>query len=209
MAPTPTLAPMQPPLSTGRLDGAVVLVPVKAFAKAKARLAPTLDPGRRAALARAMAQRVLLAAAPLPVAVVCDDEEVARWASERGAVVLGEPGRGLNGAVQTGVARLGAAGASEVLVVHGDLPLAEGIVSLAGHPGVTLVPDRKEDGTPVVCVPASAGFRFSYGPGSFQRHVREARRLGFDPRIVRVPALRADVDEPGDLPLSSTVWDGR
>jgi len=200
---------MRPPLRTGRLDGAVVLVPVKAFAKAKARLAPTLDPERRATLARAMAERVLAAAAPLPVAVVCDDDDVARWAAGHGAMVLGEPGRGLNGAVQTGVARLGAAGATEVLVVHGDLPLAEGIVSLAGHPGITLVPDRREDGTPVVCVPPSAGFRFSYGPGSFQRHVAEARRLGFDPRIARAPALRADVDEPADLPLSSSLWKGR
>lgn len=186
-----------------------MLVPVKSFAKAKARLAPTLDPVRRAALARAMAERVLAAAAPLPVAVVCDDDEVARWAADHGAMVLGEPGRGLDGAVQTGVARLGAAGAAEVLVVHGDLPLAEGIGSLAGYMGITLVPDRREDGTPVVCVPSSAGFHFSYGPGSFERHVGEARRLGFEPRIVRAPALRADVDEPGDLPLSSTLWDGR
>lgn len=200
---------MPPLLSTGRLDGPIVLVPVKSFDKAKARLAPMLDPGRRAALARAMAERVLEAAAPLPVAVVCDDDDVARWAAAHGAMVLGEPGRGLNGAVQTGVARLGAAGAAEVLVVHGDLPLAEGIGSLAGHPGITLVPDRKEDGTPVVCVAPSAGFRFSYGPGSFGRHVEEARRLGFAPRIVRAPALRADVDEPGDLPLSSTLWQGR
>jgi 2-phospho-L-lactate guanylyltransferase len=192
-----------------RLDGSVVLVPVKAFSKAKARLAPTLGPQARAQLARAMAERVVSAAAPLPVAVVCDDEEVASWAAAHGAIVLGEPGRGLDGAVQTGVAKLGAAGAAEVVVVHGDLPLAEGIASVAGYPGITLVPDRRDDGTTVVSVPPSAGFRFSYGPGSFERHVAEARRLGFTPRIVRAAALRADVDEPGDLPLSKVLWDGR
>jgi 2-phospho-L-lactate guanylyltransferase len=198
---------MRPLAGMARVDGSVVLVPVKSFAKAKARLAPTLDPEHRAALARAMAERVLAAAAPLPVAVVCDDDEVATWAAGHGAIVLGEPGRGLDGAVQTGVAKLGAAGAAEVLVVHGDLPLAEGIVSLAGHGGITLVPDRREDGTTVVCVPPSAGFCFSYGPGSFGRHVDEAKRIGCTPRIVRVPALRADVDEPADLPLSLALWD--
>jgi 2-phospho-L-lactate guanylyltransferase len=191
-----------------RLEGPVVLVPVKSFRRAKARLAPTLDPDRRAALARLMAARVIAAAAPLPVAVVCDDEEVANWAAGLGASVLSEPGRGLNGAVETGVATLGDAGADEVLVVHGDLPLAEGLAGLAGHGGVTLVPDRREDGTTVACVPPGAGFRFSYGPGSFVRHCAEADRLGVGLRIVRDPALQADVDLPSDIPGVLTGWDG-
>ncbi|MBO0893955.1 MAG: hypothetical protein J2O39_06235, partial [Acidimicrobiales bacterium] len=50
----------------------VVLVPVKAFAHAKLRLAPALPPPEREALARRMGERVLAAAAPLPTAVVCD-----------------------------------------------------------------------------------------------------------------------------------------
>ena len=191
-----------------RLEGPVVLVPVKSFRTAKARLAPSFDPDRRAALARHMAGRVLAAAAPLPVAVVCDDDEVAAWATGRGAFVLTEPGRGLNGAVETGVASLGAAGAEEVLVVHGDLPLAEGLAGLAGHGGVTLVPDRREDGTTVACVPTGRGFRFSYGPGSFARHCAEADRLGLHLRIVRDPALRADVDTPSDIPAALSGWDG-
>lgn len=190
-----------------RLAGPVVLVPVKSFRRAKARLAPSLDPDRRAALARHMAGRVLAAAAPLPVAVVCDDDVVADWAAGRGAMVLSEPGRGLNGAVETGVATLGAAGADEVLVVHGDLPLAEGLAALARHGGVTLVPDRREDGTTVACVPPGAGFRFSYGPGSFARHCAEVDRLGLGLRVVRDPALGADVDLPSDIPTALTGWE--
>ncbi len=149
------------------LVGCVVLIPVKAFAEGKARLAPTLDRQGRAELSRLMATRVLEAAAPLPVAVVCDDADVARWAVDHGALALPEPGRGLNGAVEAGVGRLAALGASEVLVAHADLPLAHGLARLAGFDGVTLVPDRRDDGTNVVCVPARAGFRFAYGPGSF------------------------------------------
>jgi 2-phospho-L-lactate guanylyltransferase len=178
----------------------VVLVPVKAFGAAKARLAPTLDPAGRDALARVMATRVLAAAAPLPVAVVCDDPEVARWAAAHGALVLPEPGRGLNGAVEAGVERLGGAGASEVLVVHADLPFAHEVVQLTGFDGVTLVPDRRDDGTNVVGVPTKAGFRFHYGPGSFARHRAEARRLGLACRVVRDPELTWDVDVPGDIP---------
>jgi 2-phospho-L-lactate guanylyltransferase len=199
---------MRPQTGLPRLTGSVVLVPVKAFSRAKARLAPSLDPRRRASLARAMAEHVLEAAAPLAVAVVCDDDEVASWAAGRGAMVLPEPGRGLNGAVETGVRRLADAGAHEVLVVHGDLPLAEGLARLAGFAGVTLVPDRGEDGTNVACVPAAAGFHFSYGAGSFHRHEAETSRLGLALRVVREPALRADVDFPSDIPASLTFWDG-
>jgi 2-phospho-L-lactate guanylyltransferase len=178
----------------------VVLIPVKAFGAAKARLAPSLDAAGRDALARAMAQGVLAAAGALPVAVVCDDPEVARWAMLHGAMVLPEPGRGLNGAVEAGVERLGAAGATEVLVAHADLPFAHDVTQLAGFIGVTLVPDRRDDGTNVVCVPTGGGFRFHYGPGSFHRHRAEAERLGLAYRVVRDPELTWDVDVPEDIP---------
>ncbi|HTT86592.1 MAG TPA: hypothetical protein VMF60_04435, partial [Acidimicrobiales bacterium] len=116
------------------------------------------------------------------------------------ALVLPEPRRGLNGAVESGVARLAGLGADEVMVAHGDLPLAHGLESLAGYDGITLVPDRRDDGTNVVCLPARAPFRFSYGPGSFLRHRAEARRLGLASRVVRHPDLAWDVDVPADIP---------
>ncbi len=184
----------------------MVLVPVKAFARAKARLAPSLEPAQRASLARVMAEHVLAAATPLPVAVVCDDDDVARWAAGHGAMVLPEPGRGLDGAVETGVRRLADAGADEVLVVHADLPWAADLARLAGFEGVTLVPDRRQDGTNVACVPAHSWFRFSYGAGSFLRHQAETARLGLPLRIIREPALGADVDLPADIPMSLARW---
>lgn len=176
-----------------------VLVPIKAFAAAKVRLAPALDADQRAELARTMAAQVLAAARPLPVAVVCDDPAVAAWADQQGATVIPEPGRGLNGAVEEGVAWLAGAGAAQVIVAHGDLPLARRLAWVADFPGATLVPDRRDDGTNVICVPAGAGFRFAYGPGSFRRHATEARRLGLGLRITREPSLGWDVDVPGDL----------
>jgi 2-phospho-L-lactate guanylyltransferase len=184
------------------LSGSVVLLPVKAFSQAKERLAVSLDPLRRAELARVMAEHVLAAARPLPVAVVCDDEDVAKWAGACSAIVLIEPGRGLNGAVEAGVTRLARAGASEVVVAHADLPLAHGLEHLTGFSGVTLVPDRREDGTNVLCLPAGSPFRFGYGRGSFARHSAEARRLGLPVRVIREPDLAWDVDIPSDIPTS-------
>ena len=181
------------------LGPVAVLVPVKAFADAKLRLAPALPAPERSRLAKTMAAHVLDVARPLPVAVVCDDAAVADWARAEGALVVWEPGRGLNGAVQAGVERLAAAGAQRVVVAHADLPLAGPLGWACRFPGVTLVPDRRDDGTNVACVPTASGFAFSYGPGSFQRHGAEARRLGLGLRVVREPLLGHDVDVPADL----------
>jgi 2-phospho-L-lactate guanylyltransferase len=182
-----------------------VLVPVKAFGEAKVRLAPALDAPARAALARRMAEQVMRAACGLPVAVVCDDPEVAAWAHDNGAYVIGEPGRGLNGAVARGVSQLVTDGAAQVIVAHADLPLADDLRWVARFPGMTLVPDRRDDGTNVLCIPAAAAnqFEFAYGPGSFRRHAAEARRLDLSLRVVREPALAWDVDIPADLAAAS------
>jgi 2-phospho-L-lactate guanylyltransferase len=176
-----------------------VLVPVKDFRRAKGRLAPVLDPPARRRLAIAMAERVLAAAQPLERFVVCDDRAVAAWAEQSGAAVLWRPGHGLNGAVDDAVRTLGEVGFERVLVAHSDLPLATDLTFLVPFPGVTLVPDRRDDGTNVAVVPAGAGFRFSYGQGSFRRHAAEGRRLRLPVRVVRDPFIGWDVDLPTDL----------
>jgi 2-phospho-L-lactate/phosphoenolpyruvate guanylyltransferase len=177
----------------------VVLIPVKAFAHAKRRLGTALDAGERVRLVRAMATHVVAASTPLPVAVVCDDEDVAEWAESLGAVVVWTPGQGLNGAVRAGVAHLSASGTEWVTVAHGDLPRARGLGTLEHFDGATIVPDRRDDGTNVLRVPTREDFHFAYGPGSFRAHRTEALRLGLPVRVLRVPDLAYDVDWPADV----------
>ena len=184
---------------------AAVLVPVKAFGAAKQRLAEALDPSARLALATAMATTVLEAAAPLRTAVVCDDEAVRAWAEDLGVEAIWTPGLGLNGAVMAGVAHLARRGVEQVIVAHADLPLATDLAWLTDTDGVTLVPDRHRDGTNVACVPAGAGFAFSYGAGSFAAHRAETRRLGLTLRIAPDRRLGWDVDVPADLVLPADL----
>ncbi len=186
----------------GSAGSAAVLVPVKSFRDAKHRLATVMGDEERRALVQRMATRVLTAAAPATTAVVCDDTEVADWARAHGALVIWEPGRGLNGAVEAGVDHLASMGAAWVTVAHADLPRAVDLAALgepAGFTGVVAVPDSRDDGTNVLRVPVRCGFRFSYGPGSFARHRAECERLGLAMFISRVPELIHDVDWPADL----------
>ena len=157
-----------------------------------------------------MADRVLTAAAPLPVAVVCDDDEVAAWAESRGARVLWRPGHGLNGAVNDAVATLAGEGVDRVMVTHADLPLATGFDELlAGDlDGVVLVPDRHEDGTNVVVVPAGCRLHVRLRAGLVRPPLRRGRapRPGAD-RAPRRRRLTWDVDVPADLDLPPDLAD--
>lgn len=180
---------------------AAVLIPVKSFSRAKVRLAGALDGASRAQLARSMAERVVAAAAPLPVWCICDDPDVRDWAATVGAAVEWTPGVGLNGAVQTAVQRRGEAGVDRVVVAHGDLPFASGLAGFADAvpDEVVIVPDRRGHGSNVLSVPTDAGFRFAYGEGSFRRHCDEAARCSLTVRVVHAEHLGWDVDEPADL----------
>ena len=178
---------------------AVLLVPVKAFADAKARLAPVLDSGQRNRLARWTAARVLAAGREMPTYVACDDEEVAEWATAHGATVLWHPDEGLNQAVNSSIDALRARRVGHVVVAHGDLPRADRLVSVV-RPGVlTLVPDRHGDGTNVVAIPTGVDFELSYGPASFRRHLTAAIRAGLAIEVRRDPLLGLDIDTPADL----------
>ncbi len=178
---------------------AAVVIPVKRFTQAKARLSQALDAQARVDLAQAMTATVIRAAAPLPVVVVCDDLAVAEWAVVFGAEALLRPGMGLNAAVTSAVDEMARRGIDRVLVAHGDLPLARTFEHIVHHDAVTIVPDRHDDGTNVLCLPAATPFTFAYGPGSFRRHQLEVARLGLTLRVVRDPLLGWDVDEPADL----------
>ena len=178
-----------------------VVVPIRAFALGKARLADALEPAERAALARRLAERVLQAAAPLPVVIVSSDPDVRDWAARQHATVIDDPGT-LDDAAAAGRDHFRAAGCARTVVAHADLPYARALDRLArdgARPVVAVVPCHRDDGTPVLSIPTASEFRFAYGPGSFRRHAREARRLGLGLRVVRDRDLAFDVDVPDDL----------
>jgi 2-phospho-L-lactate guanylyltransferase len=192
---------MEPVPGHARRTG--VVIPIRAFRSGKARLADALDADQRAELARAMAERVVAAADPLPAVVVTSDGEVRAWAEAIGIEVVPDPARGLDAAAHAGTDRQRDFGHERIVVIHADLPRARAGSLLrfaTPAPGiVSLVPCHRDDGTPVLSVPASVPFPFAYGPGSARRHAAIARGLGLAVHVVRDPELGYDVDVPADL----------
>jgi 2-phospho-L-lactate/phosphoenolpyruvate guanylyltransferase len=183
------------------MTGAGVVIPVRAFALGKARLAEELDDATRAGLARKLADRVGAAAGELPTVVVSSAPDVRDWARARGLEVVDDPGT-LDEAAAVGRSWVGARGCARAVIAHADLPRARTLTPLTrdgARPIVAVVPCHRDDGTTVLSVPVDVPFRFAYGPGSFRRHAAEARRLGLGFRVVRDAELAFDVDVPDDL----------
>jgi 2-phospho-L-lactate guanylyltransferase len=178
---------------------AAVVVPVKDFRQAKARLAGVLSAELRIRLARWTAETVVHAAGPLPVFVACDDTDVASWAESVGATVLWRPSVGLNAAVQGGIEALASAGIEHAIIAHSDLPTPAPLTQVVMTGGIVLVPDSRDDGTNVMSVPTHCGFQPSYGSKSFRRHLCHALDLGVPVRVMRDPRLALDIDTPADL----------
>lgn len=177
-----------------------VLIPVKRFTAAKGRLTGVLSDHDRAELARWMATQVVDVVAEVPTFVACDDEHVATWATARGAQVIWGAGLGLNGAVDDGVRRISALGFEQIVVSHADLARPARLLEVVDEGVVTLVPDRRHDGTNVMSFPTATPLHASYGGGSFDRHVLQA--LAITSTIVEVRSdldLALDLDTPRDL----------
>jgi 2-phospho-L-lactate/phosphoenolpyruvate guanylyltransferase len=178
-----------------------VVVPLRSFALGKARLVAALDDDTRRAFTRMMAERVVTSAGARPVVVVSSAPEVIEWATGLGLDLVEDPGT-LDLAADAGRAWIRDRGIGRLIVMHADLPLAttlDGIGDDGEAALAVVVPDRHDDGNPVLAVPSAADFRFAYGPGSCARHIAEARRCGLEVRVVRDHALGFDVDDASDL----------
>jgi 2-phospho-L-lactate guanylyltransferase len=191
------------------LQRGAVVIPIKGFSDAKGRLEPVLSAENRASLAAFTAGGVLEATEGVDTFVVCDNDEVAQWARERGAMVVRQHNAGLNGAVANGV-DTAQFRHDWVLIAHSDLPFPEALFSVIDlelvTTTVTIVPDRHADGTNVLVLPAECNFTFHYGPGSFDAHLDEAARIGLPVRVVRHEQLGLDIDTPDDLAQLPAGW---
>lgn len=186
-----------------------IVVPVKALAHAKQRLAPLLTPAERCGLVLAMARDVLVAARAVVgdtnLWVCCGDRDGVALARAVGARVLpdDDPGAGLNDIIERAAGRLREGGWSRVLVIHADLPWLSGldieVASRFGPDEVMLVPDHHRTGTNLLGWGLRTGFVAGYGEGSCERHRARAVSSGLAIQSPSLPWAALDVDCPEDL----------
>lgn len=185
----------------GIADRTAVVIPIRSFAAGKSRLARALPAAERAELLRVMADGVVRAAEDLPTVIVSSAPEVKFWAKIRDLSCVEDPGS-LNGAAAAGVEWARSYAFARVVIAHADLPLAttfSPVVDGAEGYSVVVVRGNRGRGSPVLSISTMTPFRFAYGPGSFDRHVREARGRNLPVRTVLNAGLATDLDTPEDF----------
>ncbi len=176
-------------------------IPVKPFGVAKQRLHPRLDAPSRSRLGREVARRTAQVAsdAGADVVFVTGDAGVRRWAQGHGYLTLDEsPSEtsGLDGAAAA-VRDLAVEQGRPWLLLHADVPLVSvaDIVALLEPlaAGKAVIAPSYDGGT--TALGAHRFIEFSYGAGSYHRHLRSMP----DAAVVVRPGLAHDLDTVADL----------
>ncbi len=136
-----------------------------------------------------------IAEAGASIVVVTGDDEVRSWASESGFSLVDEPDPpGLDAAAAAGLDAV----RGPWMVVHADLPLItdEDVVATqrALAPNTHVLAPSHDGGTSLIAGSTPA-FPFSYGVGSFQRHLAAVP----DAAVLIRPGLALDLDRASDL----------
>ncbi len=187
-----------------------VIIPVKPLANAKSRLASVLSPTQRHELAEALMRHTISIVKPITrvagTLVISRDPKALSIARDLGAHTVQESGapelnHALTRATQVVIGLRGEA----VLILPADLPLvtSDDVLGIIEHGAdensVVIATDRLLDGTNAMLTRPPGLIEYTYGVGSFQRHVQAARDAGAAVHVYQSERLALDIDMPEDL----------
>lgn len=175
------------------------IIPVRDF-HGMTRLASAFSAAARTELARRLASISVIACAEADMKpmVLTRDAEVSSWAQQVGVEVTLDRGSSLSTAVQSAVEDH-----PTWMVVHADLPLADGPAvtdaALAADSERFAVAPSLDGGTNLIA--GSGRFGFSFGPGSFTRHLALAPTAA----VLVDRRLALELDTPAHAAALSTI----
>jgi 2-phospho-L-lactate guanylyltransferase len=113
--------------------------------------------------------------------------------------------QGLNEELTECIAQLGQTYTGHAIIILGDLPLLTGAIldeliwtGLKSNRPV-IAKDWKGVGTNILFFHYPPGFNFQFGPDSFQRHMEEFQKKGFNPIVYHSMATALDIDDDAAL----------
>lgn len=202
-----------------------VVLPMRTVSGGKARLGGVLDAEEREELVLGMLRQTLSLleawggcerihlVTPDPVLI----EDARERAAQSGRTLLEthrQVGEGLNEAVRVGMEAARSEGAATLLVLPGDLPhltieALDGLLlaadaahaAAAGGPLVAIAPSDARSGTNALLLKPVDVIEPSFGPDSFETHLRSAAAVEAAVQVISDEALGFDLDTPDDLEM--------
>ncbi|HNW14734.1 MAG TPA: 2-phospho-L-lactate guanylyltransferase [Anaerolineaceae bacterium] len=194
------------------------IVPVKPLRRGKSRLSTVLSETERTLLNHNLLVSTLKILSSVnridQILVVSRDPAALTLAREYDARTVLENGSPeLNTALSRAALVAKTYRVNEILILPADLPLLttkelERVLRLSGNPPEILIcPDRRKDGTNLLYINPEGLISFSYGSGSFNKHLELARQSGARVNIISSNSLELDLDTPEDLELMKSIQD--
>lgn len=186
---------------------AAAIVPVKATATSKKRLATLLSPRERANLTICMLTDVLKAIESSEVeqtVVISSDVTIQKTAHTFNATYLPEKQPGLNVALEQATHWLTSKHVDSILILPSDIPLvsAEDITKIIGlgfEEKSVVLSSSHDGGTNALLKKPPDLMPVLFGTNSFERHIKEALARNIKPKIYESPRIRMDIDSAEDL----------
>lgn len=185
-----------------------VIIPVKKLNEAKSRLSPFLTNNERKQFCLKMLEDVLITVKSARrvhrTVVVSMDPAVRQSAFRFNALFLIESRPDLNQAVYEAVDWCIQEGAKSTLILPADIPLVthmdiDKILSLGEKAAMVISSSRNGNGTNALLLTPPNAIPPSYGPHSFQRHIKEALRRGISFHTLKSLRIALDIDTIEDL----------
>jgi 2-phospho-L-lactate/phosphoenolpyruvate guanylyltransferase len=188
------------------------IIPVKPLNRAKSRLAGVLTPDQRAELAETLFRRVLEVVRAVPqiagTLVISRDTRALAIARDAKVHTVQESGAPeLNNALMRATQVVGGWRGGAVLILPADLPLVtpedlRDMIRLGNvDRSVIIATDRTQNGTNAMLVRPPGLIPYTYGEGSFRRHMEAAELVGANVQVYHSERLMLDIDMPEDLDM--------
>lgn len=184
------------------------ILPVKRLDRAKQRLGEHFSDEARLQIARALLEDALRlcrsSAGFLQWWVVSDDPDVLDRASAYGVRGIKDESESLNGAVAFATRKVQQEGATSVMIIPSDAPLAyEGdlrdLLDTGATSDLVLVPSERDGGTNAIYMRPPSLLDPHFGPQSLNAHMSLATRLGLRCSMLVLPRLALDIDTVQDV----------
>jgi 2-phospho-L-lactate/phosphoenolpyruvate guanylyltransferase len=187
----------------------VILIPVKNLSNAKQRLSSVLEQSARTELAQAMLHDIAAAIAAWKdrpgCAFVTSDPFALELAEHYDFEIIRDPANpGETGAIEMATQMCVDRGIEFTLVIPADIPLIQAtelgeIMTQSPAVGSVLVPAADGRGTNAAFRRPANLFPLKFGNDSFRPHLAAAQSTGKPCRVLRLPGIALDVDNPADL----------
>jgi len=200
------------------LEPVHVVLPMRTVSGGKARLGQALDAEEREELVLGLLLQTLRVLGAWPacrrIHIVSPDPVLGVATRQAGVEVSvhRQEGEGLNEGIRLGVSAACVEDAASVLVLPGDLPLLDVgaldelllaadacLVAASGGPVMAIAPADAGGGTNALLLHPPEVIAPSFGPSSFEAHLRAAESAEVAVQVVRDPILGYDLDTPEDL----------